>query len=610
MDISYHNSLSTKRQSYWNIGCREEFVRIGLHSHELTHTQVSMPHEELAIVTLLKSHGLDYVVAEYDIIVKRSKTHPSLLLFKYSRSPRTEADYLINRECRGLILDSSQNWKVVAYPYTRFFSMNEKYAAKIDWTTAKVSEKVDGSLMTMYYYNHEWRVASSGNPDAAGTVANKQTLGELFWTIFHAQHYKYPHDSQRHYCFMFELLSPLHPLFVHVTSDSLILHGVRNLTTLSEESPLPFAQTYGFELAQNYVDFNTLEEVVEASRGLNPSLQEGYIVCDAAYNRIKIKSPSFVALANLSSKDMKWNTNRIATIFKVMQTDETSEFLCYHPEWVAIFQSLSPIYQELVDRLQHLYDYKTLDISQHISSRSFQEVSEELKQLAQNMRLENANKSQMYLSKSPLNDARHYLSLLKPVDFRRLVLPQLMARTTQLLPNISSEASEQLSLKLNNSEKKKSSALASLPSSRASTSQNSSINISSSSATPKKLYIDKNMSNNLISVNTQGHSKKEQKQYRREMNELDQLLKELAIKDSREQSKRAKTNSVGVTCTAESPSSNQNMNSSSIDATPGSITSTNVDTCSSDYYHDYYLKNRPNQKVKLKKRRHVRGRRR
>ncbi len=39
----------------------------------------------------------------------------------------------------------------------------------LDWTSAAVYEKLDGSLAVLYYYKDEWWVSSSGMPDATGT---------------------------------------------------------------------------------------------------------------------------------------------------------------------------------------------------------------------------------------------------------------------------------------------------------------------------------------------------------------------------------------------------------------------------------------------------------
>jgi len=59
---------------------------------------------------------------------------------------------LIYKLCRGIILDAEDDWRVVSLPYVKFFNYGESYADKtLDWTTAKVYEKLDGSMVTLYW---------------------------------------------------------------------------------------------------------------------------------------------------------------------------------------------------------------------------------------------------------------------------------------------------------------------------------------------------------------------------------------------------------------------------------------------------------------------------
>ncbi len=55
----------------------------------------------------------------------------------------------IVQQCRGIILDEANNWQIVSYPYDKFFNYEESYAPQLDWSTAKIFEKLDGSLMTL-----------------------------------------------------------------------------------------------------------------------------------------------------------------------------------------------------------------------------------------------------------------------------------------------------------------------------------------------------------------------------------------------------------------------------------------------------------------------------
>jgi len=67
---------------------------------------------------------------------------------------------------QGLILDKDNGYEPVAYPYKKFFNHNEPQgraiAEVLDWDTVTVYEKLDGQLCTVYFYDNQWHVASSG----------------------------------------------------------------------------------------------------------------------------------------------------------------------------------------------------------------------------------------------------------------------------------------------------------------------------------------------------------------------------------------------------------------------------------------------------------------
>ena len=86
-----------------------------------------------------------------------------LVCFKYSQIDSDFNEPLV-RECRGIILEKD-TWNVVAYAFNKFFNFGESYADEIDWASARVLEKVDGSLIKIYYYNG-WRVGTNSTIDA------------------------------------------------------------------------------------------------------------------------------------------------------------------------------------------------------------------------------------------------------------------------------------------------------------------------------------------------------------------------------------------------------------------------------------------------------------
>ena len=54
------------------------------------------------------------------------------------------------QEARGIILDTEYN-QVVCWPFRKFANFGESYADEIDWSTARVEEKLDGSIVKLWY---------------------------------------------------------------------------------------------------------------------------------------------------------------------------------------------------------------------------------------------------------------------------------------------------------------------------------------------------------------------------------------------------------------------------------------------------------------------------
>lgn len=60
----------------------------------------------------------------------------------------------------------------------------------------QVYEKLDGSLMTLYHYRGQWHVATTGRPDASGSVGSaRASYNDLFWEIWQNLGYSKPKDT-------------------------------------------------------------------------------------------------------------------------------------------------------------------------------------------------------------------------------------------------------------------------------------------------------------------------------------------------------------------------------------------------------------------------------
>ena len=111
----------------------------------------------------------------------RMKREGALCIFNYEIT----ADFTLPQvqEARGIILNTEKR-EVVCWPFRKFGNHNESYADEIDWSTARVQEKVDGSIVKLWYdeANEKWQFSTNGCIRAERASVNGRldlTYGEL-----------------------------------------------------------------------------------------------------------------------------------------------------------------------------------------------------------------------------------------------------------------------------------------------------------------------------------------------------------------------------------------------------------------------------------------------
>lgn len=306
---------------------------------------------EINIQKYLRSgKTLDILKDELGIKASRHSHYPNLVLFKYSQidSPR---NHPIVNECRGIILDEGKNWDVVSFPFLRFFNLEEGHAADIDWETSVVQEKLDGSLIVIYHYNGKWEVSTSGGVDAGGSVGvTSRTFREYFWdTARDTLPVNWLENARKDHCYMFELMGPDNRIVVYHSEPHLKLLGCRNLKTL-QEIPVKEAvkHFYGVEPVREF-QLSSVDEIISTFETLSPTSQEGYVVVDASFNRIKIKNPAYVAIHHakdgLSTK----------AFVEIARTGEVWEIIAHFPEYEEPLNETQQRFSGLVKRLEDAY---------------------------------------------------------------------------------------------------------------------------------------------------------------------------------------------------------------------------------------------------------------
>jgi hypothetical protein len=265
--------------------------------------------------------------AEYGIDSKQHNKYPNLYQFTYDQIESSKIkDHPIVRESRGIILDRDNSWAVVARPFNRFFNWGENVDEDIfDWSSFVAQEKVDGSLMILYYYDRSWNVATKGSPDANGTVGdNSFTFADLFWETFNRQMY-FVSDLDPRNTYLFELTSKYNRVVTSQMNNDgkLTLIGVRD-----NESGLEFPVVMyreRFDVVRSY-SMSTIDEILAAAKEINPSQQEGFVLVDRSFNRIKVKSEKYVLIHHLKDSI---NDKRIV---ELIRTGEESEVFAYFPD--------------------------------------------------------------------------------------------------------------------------------------------------------------------------------------------------------------------------------------------------------------------------------------
>lgn len=302
----------------------------------------------LLIQQYLRTPGasFDDLLTRYAIKSKRHAQHRNLVLFKYDQIASPFAEPIV-RECRGIVLDEADDWRVVSRAFDKFFNHGEGHAASIDWSTARVQEKVDGSLCVLYPYRGEWHVATTGTPDASGDVNGFGiSFAELFWQTF-GHRTSLPRERV---CFFFELTSPQNRVVVRHERVSLTLLGSRNLDTMQEMTPRETCARYGYDVKPvREFPLQSFDDIAASFEAMSPLAQEGYVVVDAVFNRVKVKHPGYVALHH--AKD---GLSRKAFV-QIARTGETSEVLAAFPEFAPMLDDAKARVEAVVAEIEADY---------------------------------------------------------------------------------------------------------------------------------------------------------------------------------------------------------------------------------------------------------------
>ena len=310
----------------------------------------------LHIIDFIKNHPLlwETLLTEdpYNLKVKKDEAFPHLISLSYDMINSDFSEPIV-KECRGIIIDIEDiyNPVVVCQAFNKFWNWGEKFATEIDWSTARVQEKVDGSLVKLWHYNKidKWILSSNSCIQASkAELASGYNLEKLFLMAIRKYDCKTIEDFIDRfylvpfYTYIFELVSPYNQVVIQYSESDIYFIGARqhwgNINREVDLSDNMFLRE--IKQPKSY-SLSTLEDCIEAAKALNTDGKvenEGFVVVDANWNRVKIKSPDYVAMHHLA------NGLSREDLLHIIRIGEVKEVLNYFPKYEMIIKEMARDY--------------------------------------------------------------------------------------------------------------------------------------------------------------------------------------------------------------------------------------------------------------------------
>lgn len=279
----------------------------------------------------------------YYLTIKRSGD--GRVLFKYNQI-MSDFSLQICREARGIILDEG-TWDIVAISFNKFFNLGEEYAADIDWDSAQIQEKADGSLFRMYFWNGRWRFSTNGSIDPATASVEFPSGGvKTFHDLIQRAFEKYTITKELNVenTYSCEICSPYNRIVVPHEDIQLFHTGTRSNVTGEE-----FDVDIGIPKPKQF-QFGSWDELIESTKHIRYQDGEGYVVVDKDYNRVKVKAEDYLRIHRIRGEGTPSDRNLI----KLIVSGTVDDFIGHFPEYTYRVDPLRNGYKAAVKALNEV----------------------------------------------------------------------------------------------------------------------------------------------------------------------------------------------------------------------------------------------------------------
>ncbi len=305
----------------------------------------------MLIQKFIRENGLNSLKEDPYFIEVKEYPEEGLVILNYNQLDSKKYNPIVN-ECRGLILDTKNDYKIVAKSFNRFYNYGEcPDSKKYNFNDCIVQEKIDGSLCTVYFHNNKWNVATRKMANAEGMNFFNNSFKETFEKALSLKKFE---DFDKGFNFIFELVSPetrvvtpysnFEVYLLAIIYHGLEYHTYENLNKIAKE--LNVKRPKLFKVSS----FDDIKKMIKEL----PALEEGYVCLwekGNSFYRLKIKNPSYLAISHLRENG---KISEKCVILLVTSGDE-EEYLNYFPEDRKVFKPYIDAFKRLKEHVNELW---------------------------------------------------------------------------------------------------------------------------------------------------------------------------------------------------------------------------------------------------------------
>jgi len=298
----------------------------------------------------LIENSVEKLTEEFGIKV-REYPEEGIIILNYSMIDSPKINPIVI-ECRSLILENVSPYKVVSRSFDRFFNYNEcQNTNKFNFDKAVIWEKLDGSIINVYYHNDKWNISTKSMALGEATTPMGDKFSDIFKSVIDMSIFsKYDNIGKT---FIFELVSPLNRVVKPYTTTEAYLLSVRCKYT-GKEASLTELHEYSTELnikLPTHYRLSDYTAIIATFKDL-AAVDEGYVAIDyATHHRLKIKNPSYLAISNMRENGAISEKRLVQLVF----SNDTEEYLLLFPEDSHIFKPYISAFEQLMNDIHTNY---------------------------------------------------------------------------------------------------------------------------------------------------------------------------------------------------------------------------------------------------------------